>query len=918
MDPAVPRPPEANAPSRDPRLASRPGRPPLVGRDSHSLPNEPQNYHEASGDILVRGISDLVQECIIAANYRNEKERLQNRIEKTDGLLRRAKAHSNFPSIGTFFQQARNEEEVEATRLDETMKDRSSALHQLENSLKSLFGSLFQRCSRAEEEVARLRTEFDGKNSRLRAELSAENERLRTELSNRQSQIEDQQSRLNRLQGELVIIRSVAQKTQTDSLDVKRDIEKLHDTNRSHQESAERTTGLQNRVVRLEKLTADHSKAISALSVQSKDLEGRMEKLNFTSISTLSNQVMPQKWLEERIERPTSKMEQRISSPFDRQSSTDQPTQSKQLEDRIQRPAPGKDMECSSQRYLQAEIDQKISSLRGEISELLAFQKSCSERLLRMGNTIVKYEGKLELLGGMEAKIVNLEKASMEKIGAFDSRLTTLDNKYESGLSSFSKTVAKKSDGSEFELRVKDVESRLQRVEQVALHYRELDAKIKELSTQLSRLCDMQAMKDDLQFSTVEEVKQSLTTRMGQVAEQCAALKNGLDHVSTEYNRISKEVKSLACADPLAFERSIENQSQSIQRLGHVVETVRMGLHSLEMRYNGLSTEPILKNMVAAMQEMYPSAGALVNQVTALRTQVNNLALPDLRARLNMISDDWNRLNQSLAAVWEKVNQQTQWPAQQFKELQSNVVSIDQKLSSHVLSMEQQAELKQEADKVLMQSLNEERNRLDGQVGLLSSEMKSLAGQVSELKSAKEIDSQEAKHYTKSIRDRLEKVEEVLKESKKWDEGSSSARPYPGKRTGRAAKLSCSASPPPKTEPSASEAELDPEPNSHPSEELAREQRMAVEANAAVAVRNHKKKKRKRSSAAGIEHLWGLSEDEMSTSGGSNTPSASQKGNHPAVADKDVNAGSYGSRGKIKPKKKKKCEFHVGEPITID
>lgn len=283
-----------------------------------------------------------------------------------------------------------------------------------------------------------------------------------------------------------------------------------------------------------------------------------------------------------------------------------------------------------------------------------------------------------------------------------------------------------------------------------------------------------------------------------------------------------------------------------------------------------------------------------------------------------MMSDDWNRLNQSLAAVWEKVNQQTQWPAQQFKELQTNVVSIDQKLSSHVLSMEQQAKLKQEADKVLMQSLNEERNRLDGQVGLLSSEMKSLTGQVSELKSAKEVDSQEAKRYIKSILDRLEKVEEVLEESEKRDEGSSSARPHPGEGTGRAAKLSWSASPPPKTEPSASEAELDPEPNSHPSsEELAREQRMAAEANAAVAVRNHKKKKRKRSSAAGIEHLWELSEDEMSTSGGSNTPSASQKGNYPAVADKNVNAGSHGSRGKIKPKKKK-CEFHVGEPITID
>lgn len=981
-----------NASSRDPRLASRPKRPPIVTRDSHvphnrqpSMPHTPSEHRgHTPRDPFVQSVSELVEASVAAANYHAEKERFQRRRETTEGLLKRAKAHTTFPSIAAFYQQVKTDEDAEATRVDETIRAQSPTFRQLENNLKSIFGAISQRSSKLEEEMTKLRTEFNEKNDKLRTEFNEENDKLRTELCKRQSQVDNQQSQLdkqelqiNKLQAELNIVRTVAQKAQVEGLNVKSDLAKSKVTDdEGNPQSRTRISILQDRVMMLERTVADHSKSVNTLSTQAKEIESRIERPNMLP-ANLTNQSMPPKQLEDRIERPNFRREKESSSPFTYQNPANNLTHPKQLEDRIQRPNFGREKEPSSPlSSLYAELDKKVASMDSGITELFTFRQSCSGQIQAINNAIAKHEEKVKLIDALGERLAQLEKMStpLEKIKTFDSRLITLEQKGESDLTNHGNANANtvKDVGTELKLQVQGIELRLKELEQnhpkahpdpAENRCNELDVKVGNLTQQLSELCEMQAMKDDLQFSTMEEVKTKLNQQTEQLAKEFAALKNDHGRASAEYSRLSEDVKKLASTNSVAAAGEFAEHSASIQRLGHVVETIRVGLHSLETRYNSLSTEPIVKNMVVAMQDMYPSTGALADQVAALRAHVDNVAPPELKAdvaalkpemasskaRIEQVANGLvklasdhanvtNRLTQSQTALWDKVDKQTSWPAQEFKKLQANAAATGQKLDAHISAAEQQVKSKETADKTLIRSLNEERNRLDGQVQTLSKEMKSLTGELKaltgelgELKATKASSSEAAEKTMQSILDRLSRLDEstsselqaiqkqfaeVFKQIEAQSQELSSISRRDGGGTGKEIPQSPLSAPnSPKREPSLSDSEPEADRNLL---HLAREELRLAEANPALALRNnHKKKKRKRSSTVGPGPSGAMSEDERSTPGSSSTPSAPQRGHYSSpfssIADED--AASRDGRERKKARKKKKRKHG---PITID
>ncbi|KAE8356617.1 hypothetical protein BDV28DRAFT_82725 [Aspergillus coremiiformis] len=224
-----------------------------------------------------------------------------------------------------------------------------------------------------------------------------------------------------------------------------------------------------------------------------------------------------------------------------------------------------------------------------------------------------------------------------------------------------------------------------------------LKSRVQILEDILKELQGLLEMKDDLHFSEIETLKEKLVQNSKE-----------LESVNDNYNKLSDEVKSLHEANPSTALQQVANLSRSLQNTHQLVESIKVGLHSLETRYNTLTTEPLARNMVAAMHEMFPSAGQLIEQTSGLRTHVEkeiaalkkcldnvfqnqNTAFRQMQQvqqeasshldELNRLKNDHASLSQSLAPLWEQFNAQDQSPTQDdLQKLQADLDTLSTKL----------------------------------------------------------------------------------------------------------------------------------------------------------------------------------------------------------------------------------------------
>lgn len=930
--------------SRDPRLASR-SRQPTLGHDSHTsvntqvaTPHTPSEVGESVPvDALARWFRDLVQASVTIENCRAGRERVQKRKDTAVDLLGRARDKSAFPSMSSFFDKSRHDEDENFRRVDSTMSDSVPVIRQSENNIMSFFGSMTKRSSKLEDEIAQLRTEFREKNDRLRTEFNEDNRRLRTELIERQSKMAEQQSQINELYTELDKIRATAQEARGEAVNAKEQqprINELHteldkiraaaqeakgealiakdnlvksqDSNESNRQLASSVTILQDRVMMLERAMNNNSKSINGLLAQSRNSEDRMDRPKPASYTVLSSPPAYSKQLEDRIERPTLR-----------------------LEDRIQSPTSARDKESAPPPYSPTEFDRRIALLDSEIADLVAFRQKCSGQFNEINNAISKHEEKVKLIDTIG-----------ENMGIINSRLIPLEKR-----DSVKGDASPRSDH-----RAHDVEMRLKALEEAPRMHPNpmenrcdaLNSKIEGLTARFNELCDMQAMKDDLQLSEMEQIKTSLNQHSEQFPKQFADLRNDFEHVSTNNSRVLEEVKRTAnSSNPAATSQEVVEHSAAIQKLRQVVETVRVGLYSLEMRYNSLSTEPIVKNMVVAMQEMYPSAGALTEQVASLRAQVERMAPADFKAdvtamksemvaiktRVDQVSNGLvrmvtERVNHALFAsskLEERVNSQTSWPMQELKELQSNVAHLKSALNTHIAGTEQQIKTRETADRTLITNLNDERNRLEGQV---QESTRTFTAEVADLKSAKTNQSKSIAEITESISDKMSRLDEFTSNElevlqRQLDELSrqlanrnenTSEFGNQGRGIERVvSQSSLNAQSTPKEELSPVNSECGPEQSFQGS---LREGRKDVESNAAIALRAHRKRSKKRSFATGP-----MSEDERSTTGDASPAHPTE---HSLVGDTSAANPSQNPPERKKLKKKKKRRLYADAPIEVD
>lgn len=790
---------------------------PAVLPPSNEPPKPVEKQDNPRDGSFIQLISGLVQAAVATAVSRSEKERLQKKKEMTEGLLKKAKAHTNFPSTVAFFQQASNDENVDLNRMDDTIKEHLSNCSQIERDLVTKWGLLSPSSSGASDDTT------------------------------------------ENLQRELQTVKEEAANTKTE-------LARLVD-------SSPARTGpikiLQDRVILLEKTLGNQS---TLLSEQAKTAKANEERL------TLLGSEM-------------------------KKGATPSPTQ------------------APSTQYTKdiGDLREKYKESEATMRALVECQEALSKSIGQINEDIEEHRRRLN---DINVGPISEMKTRMD---TFSSHLSSLAGK----VVAESPTAQPANGNVESTGAIRDMEQRLQNLEGnkavSQINKGQVDQSMQALNRRMDELAHLQSMKDDLQFSEMEEIKKILV----QQSEDFKGLKDG-------YGQVSAEIKAIAQSGPAAALRQIQDLSGSLSVTQRVLESVKVGLHSLETRYNNISTEPIVKNMVVAMQEMYPSASQLTEQVTALRNHLDKDILP-LRATVeqlikshtsqvaqlqkdaavqleerNRLKTEHARMEQSVADLSERIKTQISVPTQQqFNQLQLKVDSLSKRMKEHTLNISEQLKSKQSSDESLVQSLNHEREHFNKEFQRLSGELKGMSSKLSQLQSANTTNMETTKSHPGkigSLLDRMRHLEESASTNheqllEQFDNIKKAVESQEGiPMDGQAAEEPQS---PQQTVEGdeESEPEVPEEPTQRPANGDSSTISQIAETNPALALREKKgKKKRPRPSTNGSD------DERPEPNSGSNSPRMLTPGREGTPSD-----------GKKKTKKKKKRKLiRDTEPITLD
>ncbi|OAX84069.1 hypothetical protein ACJ72_01573 [Emergomyces africanus] len=92
--------------------------------------------------------------------------------------------------------------------------------------------------------------------------------------------------------------------------------------------------------------------------------------------------------------------------------------------------------------------------------------------------------------------------------------------------------------------------------------------------------------------------------------------------ISTSTNSELEQLRQALCR----LNQHVDNRFRNIEDQSRILQAHQIALHSLETRYNHLSTEPIVQQMVVAMQEMYPHASIVQQEIPNIQEKTNKLA----------------------------------------------------------------------------------------------------------------------------------------------------------------------------------------------------------------------------------------------------------------------------------------------------
>ncbi|RAK74855.1 uncharacterized protein BO72DRAFT_487915 [Aspergillus fijiensis CBS 313.89] len=609
------------SPSRDPRLA-RPFRPTAARTlsETHSrlsaqqLSTHSVNERNTSNpDHLIRGVSDLVQAAILAANSKSERDRLQKRKEATATLCTKAKSVNSFPSTAAFFQKSQADEDTELTRVEEALKRHNATYQQRENALRLTLGS----------------SVFDTSRSEQTKHLQREVQTARSDLGSARAEIT-----------------------------------KLRDYNVTLEHKLKE---LQDRVTRTEKASWDYANTLKRHADHNTETSERIAHLS-SALNKQSDSVPPK-----------DQMDKLLSSIFD-------------VGGRLE--------------SLETKNKQDIEEYRDLLDNL---RRDYDEKFVRF---------------------------LADQMARYNSHLDSVENR-----------LAQSSALSE--------KTQLQQIQ---------DTKYHSLIERMDKLQELQAMKDDLAMSEMEELKNHLKTHLEQSKVDISTIKSENSQLCDELKIFLNKDKSNSDGQITALETALHTAEQNL-------ESVKIGLHSLEMRYNNLSTGPLVRSMAQAMQEMYPGAAQMIDRMKLL-TKHFEQRLPQLDARVENLEKDLGSRSNSTFQKQNHLAQQVETLVKQHEALwqslaplpnpstgeisNTNVLSgrlraVQDEVKELASTVSSYIESRKTEDESLVQKMEEERDSLRSQSQALTEELASLSAQVTEVHETMRADIKRLKSYPSDL-----------------------------------------------------------------------------------------------------------------------------------------------------------------------
>lgn len=725
------------SPSRDPRLANRPSRPfdtrapprdvvrgpknPVDRRSSTSSVSTDPRDHDA-GAKFVQSIGDLTSHIISSVAAIAEQEKVKKRIESTESSLKKAKANENFPSTIAACEQKRKDEDNNLARLEEKLREHKLLRQELEKGVAA-----FVNASASPQKDPEL------------------------------------EEKLRKMQADIERARREADNAQGEALGARSEVEKLKAEKESSKQFKEKMMSLQARIEILEKSMSSYSGSLYNLSKEIKESRGRIEQLTETiakHTDSAAQEVIFKETqkrfatLEEKISKLTSDLESMSGVRADNQYLAAQLAELKTASEQHQATA-----EEIHRLEQQLTLLQKSSTSTEALENIANFANALQAKLDDVNKRLLSLE---ESSRSSHANDARINQRTLEELKLLATKVEALN-----GLESRLKKLEENAASNQAKQSRLDVQ-----------FSKALKSEVDTLRGQLSEMQNLQTVKDDMQFSAVEEVREALEKNKAE-----------LEKLRMEHNDISNRLANMQESPSGDIQRLVAGLAQSLEDTKRTIESkqkmVEIGLHSLETRYNNLSTEPIVQHMVVAMQEIYPSPTALMEQLTTLRKQVDKCRdIPMISARLDSVIEGQNtladqlrndrisyyaelhRLKEEFAGLadklrnlWQRYQNEVPRSVQELNEVRGSLIVLLEKFNEHAAKVEQDTKSREEMRQALMSEMSQERDRLND-------EIKSLSAEVAEMKSAaadnsKAVDEKIESAKTANADSLLERIREL-------------------------------------------------------------------------------------------------------------------------------------------------------------
>ncbi|KAL4907454.1 hypothetical protein BDW74DRAFT_149194 [Aspergillus multicolor] len=346
------------------------------------------------------------------------------------------------------------------------------------------------------------------------------------------------------------------------------------------------------------------------------------------------------------------------------------------------------DPDQKDQQLQMNQLKQTLTDQQQKLDLVNQMQADQQQKLLHFNMTQMEQKNKLEIFFSTQAK----QEQKLEKL----EKLDHLSN---------GQTTSSKQDNTVIQALKKEGERMADEIQEIA------------------------RVNGELVWAEIETFKKQIAEKLGESQQAQQLLTENLQDLTL---RVPRE----------RLDPKVDGLFESVRRISTDIENFKVGLLSLESRYNNLTTEPIVQHMVRAMHEMYPSVDQILKELALHKQSLEAMEqnLPSLEGKmkqletqgkhsappqeeLNSIKAQQHDLTRSISDLAERY----QWLNQEeYQGMRARLESLAEKQSNTDSDLLQ----KKTADQETIQEIERQGTSLNDAMTSLKNEFTSLTGQV--------------------------------------------------------------------------------------------------------------------------------------------------------------------------------------------